>query len=190
MNLADISEIDSPVESYLCLARRAARWAKRRLPAWIEFDDILQCARLGLVEAARRFDPDRGTPFFVYARKHVYGAAIDAFRSVRYRDYQHVQLLEAVPLEWPDSDQRLACRDLRQILSRILRDLPKREQDLLVRRYWHGTAMRDIANILRISTSQAHKLHTHALGKIRSEFYRTMHFAVRGPGVVIRLLLP
>ena len=65
--------------------------ARRRLPSCIEFEDIHQSARLGLVEAATRFDADRGTPFAAYARKRVYGAAIEPFRRRFYRDYQHIQ---------------------------------------------------------------------------------------------------
>ncbi len=46
---------------------RFARWAARRLAGWLEeidpdwFDDVLQAARLGLVDAAEHWDERRGT---------------------------------------------------------------------------------------------------------------------------------
>jgi hypothetical protein len=57
----------------LWMVGRAARWAKRRLPLTIEFDDLYQSAFLGLQEAAVHFDPALGVPFESYARKRVYG---------------------------------------------------------------------------------------------------------------------
>lgn len=47
--------------------------ARRFVRTGIEFDDLVQAARLGLVEAARRFDPGLGTAFTTYALPVVLG---------------------------------------------------------------------------------------------------------------------
>jgi len=82
---AELSRRNLMAESHLGLARRAACRAKRRLPSSIEFDDLYQSAALGLLQAANRYDPTRGTPFEQYAWKRVCGAAFNAFRGQRYR---------------------------------------------------------------------------------------------------------
>ena len=47
----------------------ASRFARRGEP----FEDLLQVAAVGLVAAARRFDPDRGVPFVAYAMPTIEG---------------------------------------------------------------------------------------------------------------------
>jgi RNA polymerase sigma-B factor len=58
------------VAIYLPVARRLAkRYAGVREP----YDDLLQVASLGLLNAIDRYDPDAGTPFVGYARPTIIG---------------------------------------------------------------------------------------------------------------------
>jgi RNA polymerase sigma factor (sigma-70 family) len=57
----------------------------------IELSDMESCAYLGLVQAARRYDPSYG-PFAHFAYKHVHGAIIDRYRRAAYRDMQHASI--------------------------------------------------------------------------------------------------
>lgn len=66
------------VEQHLDLARRvAARYAGRGEP----MDDLVQVARVGLVKAARRFEPDRGSEFAAYAVPTMLGEIRRYFRD-------------------------------------------------------------------------------------------------------------
>ena len=66
------------VEDHLDLARRvAARYAGRGEP----MDDLVQVARVGLVKAARRFEPDRGNDFAAYAVPTMLGEIRRYFRD-------------------------------------------------------------------------------------------------------------
>jgi RNA polymerase sigma-B factor len=58
------------VEQHLPLARGLAR---RHAGAGETFEDLVQVGALGLVAAARRYDPDRGIPFAAYAAPTVDG---------------------------------------------------------------------------------------------------------------------
>jgi RNA polymerase sigma-B factor len=58
------------VEQHLPLARGLAR---RHAGTGEPFEDLLQVGALGLVAAARRYDPDRGVPFAAYAAPTVDG---------------------------------------------------------------------------------------------------------------------
>lgn len=55
----------------------AATYYGRRLHDEIEFDDYLQHARVGMLEALERFDPGRGVLFRTFAARRMHGAILD-----------------------------------------------------------------------------------------------------------------
>src|SRR6266704_5745017 len=59
------------------LARRMAS----TMPHSIDLDDLVQDGVLGLIDAANRFDADRGIKFETFAERRVRGAMIDALRK-------------------------------------------------------------------------------------------------------------
>ena len=59
------------------LARRMAA----SMPNSIDIGDLVQDGVLGLIDAARRFDEDRGIKFETFAERRVRGAMIDALRK-------------------------------------------------------------------------------------------------------------
>jgi RNA polymerase sigma-B factor len=69
---------DEIVERTLWLATRGARrFADRGEP----FDDLVQVARIGLLNAIDRFDPDHGVPFGAYATPTIMGELRRYFRD-------------------------------------------------------------------------------------------------------------
>lgn len=70
---------DELIEAHVPLARRAARAYARKLPRLA--DEFASAALLGLVEAARRFDPGRGVKFSTFAARRITGAILDAARQ-------------------------------------------------------------------------------------------------------------
>ncbi len=58
------------------LARRVAS----SMPHSIELSDLVQDGMIGLIDAARRYDEDRGIKFETFAERRVRGAMIDALR--------------------------------------------------------------------------------------------------------------
>ncbi len=66
------------IELYMPLARRmASRYAGVSEP----YDDLLQVASLGLLNAVDRFDPTRGTPFAGFAKPTIHGELKRYFRD-------------------------------------------------------------------------------------------------------------
>ena len=51
------------------------------LPSHVSREDLLSCARVALVEVARRFDPAAGATFATYALPRLQGAVLDELRS-------------------------------------------------------------------------------------------------------------
>jgi RNA polymerase sigma factor for flagellar operon FliA len=69
-------------ESHSDLPRRAAAIVYRRVHPHVEYDELVALGNVGLVEAAARFDPDRGISFPAYAWYRVQGAIIDGVRKL------------------------------------------------------------------------------------------------------------
>ena len=62
------------------LVEIVARQVSRAIGPSIELGDLLSFGREGLLDAARRYDPERGVPFRAYANFRVRGAIIDGVR--------------------------------------------------------------------------------------------------------------
>jgi RNA polymerase sigma factor for flagellar operon FliA len=79
-NRRPTAERDRLIASHLDIARRISLRMARRCPAWISSDDLVAAGRLGLLEAAERYDETRQEPFLVFAEKRIRGAVLDELR--------------------------------------------------------------------------------------------------------------
>jgi RNA polymerase sigma factor for flagellar operon FliA len=89
------------VEKHLGLVRVQASDILKTsgLPASIEFDDLVSFGTQGLIEAAQRFEPERGAAFPTFAYYRVRGAIYDGLRSfgwVNRRQYAKLREQERV----------------------------------------------------------------------------------------------
>lgn len=68
------------IEQYAFLVKRIALHLLARMPASVQLDDLVQAGMLGLMEAARKYDGDRGASFETYAGIRIRGAMVDEMR--------------------------------------------------------------------------------------------------------------
>jgi RNA polymerase sigma factor for flagellar operon FliA len=54
----------------------------RKLPYYMEFDELMSSAMLGLTEAANAFDPAEGVPFATFSYYRIRGAVFDGIRRM------------------------------------------------------------------------------------------------------------
>jgi len=78
---ADAPEVLERFQSQLDLVEIIARQTARAMGPVVEIDDLRSFGREGLLDAARKFDSERGVPFRAYANFRVRGAIIDGIRS-------------------------------------------------------------------------------------------------------------
>ena len=62
------------------LIKRIANHIKCRLPPHIELDDLIQAGLIGLLQAKKCFDPEKGASFETYASIKIHSAIIDDLR--------------------------------------------------------------------------------------------------------------
>ncbi len=73
---------DQMVLEQLPLVKAIVRQFIRRVPSWVDRQDLEAAGMLGLAEAARRFDSGRGIPFAAFAATRVRGAILDELRRL------------------------------------------------------------------------------------------------------------
>lgn len=71
---------DALVEQYAPLVKRIAHHLLARLPESVLADDLIQAGMVGLLEAARSFDPGKGASFSTFAGIRIRGAMLDDLR--------------------------------------------------------------------------------------------------------------
>lgn len=102
-----------PAHEYLPFVRRIARRVARRLPRHVGFDDLVGAGVVGLLEAMRRYDPERVTNFETFAEFRIRGAIIDELRR---RDLMA-------------RDARIEAKQLEQTRSRLSQSLGREPED-------------------------------------------------------------
>lgn len=68
------------IKTHAVLVKRMAWHLLARLPPSVQLDDLLQVGMIGLLEAARFYDPDRGASFETYAGIRIRGHMLDEVR--------------------------------------------------------------------------------------------------------------
>lgn len=72
------------VLAHLGLVKRVALHLKARIPAFMELDELVQVGMIGLLEASRAYDPDKGVGFENFAHSRVRGAMLDEVRRLSF----------------------------------------------------------------------------------------------------------
>lgn len=72
---------NSLVEEYYPYATSIANRVSQTLSSAVDYEDVLCNARLGLLEAAQRFDPSQGIEFRTFAYYRIKGAIYDGLRK-------------------------------------------------------------------------------------------------------------
>jgi len=70
------------VERYMPLVRKRAERIRSRLPHEIELDDLISAGSVGLIDAIKAFEPERGVKFETFCIPRVQGAMLDELRSM------------------------------------------------------------------------------------------------------------
>jgi len=73
---------DSLITECLPLVKFIAHRISARLPAHVEVDDLIHSGILGLIDAVKKFEPDRNVKFKTYAEQRIRGAILDGLRDL------------------------------------------------------------------------------------------------------------
>ena len=113
-----IQDREKLVVDMLPLVKRVALKIRKRLPAQVEFDDLLSDGVVGLVDAVAKFNPRKRVKLESYARHRIRGSILDGLRGAdpvprdlrrKHKNFQKLnQELEA-DLGRPVKDEEMAA---------------------------------------------------------------------------------
>jgi RNA polymerase sigma factor FliA len=145
------------------------------IPHWVDRDDLTSAGMIGLLQALRSFDPDRGVSFLAFARLRIRGAIYDELRrshpmgraalghgvTVEPRGDEVEQVDETAP------DAGLLRREQCAHLHEAVAALPPRLRYVVNGYYYEERRIKDLAVDLRVSAPMVSKLHAKALSYLR-----------------------
>jgi RNA polymerase sigma factor for flagellar operon FliA len=119
------------IETYRSYSHAISAEILKKLPSSVDRDDVIGAAELGLVEAARNFDPARGVLFKTFAYYRIRGAIYDSLRKMGWlkndahlrfeasaneyiKDYTEAGALNSVP------SPSAAAQEVQQLTSSVL----------------------------------------------------------------------
>ncbi|MCB0878791.1 MAG: sigma-70 family RNA polymerase sigma factor [Thermoleophilia bacterium] len=184
------------VEENLELVDKIVRGMLRRLPSHIDKADLIQQGRIGLMEAARRYDPTSAASFKTFATYRIRGEIIDGLRahsqgrpaeagwnesvesigeSASSSSGDEVSgfvssvkaLSTAFELATSTGENPLEESLEKTTLWNAVGRLPERERHVCELLYKMDMTMQDIANLMGTSKASVSRLHKRALERLR-----------------------
>ncbi len=76
----EMAAVHLEIEQYAHLVKRIGLHLLARMPASVQLDDLIQAGTIGLMEAAQKYDGERGASFETYAGIRIRGAMVDEMR--------------------------------------------------------------------------------------------------------------
>lgn len=150
------------------LVRTLAAGLYRQSGGAADRDELQSAGFAGLVCAAQRYHPGRGTAFASFAYYRILGAMRDQMRAARDVEHHDGDPADVVEDPHPPADALLAAREALVALGRGLAELPGRERLLVERCYFDGVTLSIVAEELGISTSRASRLRCRAVAALRA----------------------
>jgi RNA polymerase sigma factor for flagellar operon FliA len=186
------------VEDHLELVDKIVRGMLRRLPSHIDKADLIQQGRIGLMEAARRYDPTSAASFKTFATYRIRGEIIDglrAFSNNRPAEGAWNESVEAIGersgdgggddvggfissvqalgmafnLATSTTENPLEESLEKQALWQAVTRLPERERHVCELLYRMDMTMQDIADLMNTSKASVSRLHKRALERLRED---------------------
>lgn len=68
------------IRAHMPMVNRVAAHLRGRIPPFMELEELIQVGMVGLIEAARAFDPSRGVDFELFALRRIRGSMLDEVR--------------------------------------------------------------------------------------------------------------
>ena len=159
------NDISTLCEQFLPLANKLAYEKKRVLPDFIDFEELQSAAYMGLVEAANRFDPEKGVAFSTFAYPRIWGEINDYLRQLGWG--KRGESRQATSLDFRSEDEDCALKDLieakeefneDEFLEVVSRGLDEKAEDVLRFYFIDEYSMKDVGKQFGVSESRISQL--------------------------------
>lgn len=149
------------------LVLQIAKRQALRLPRWVPLSEHVQNGQIGLLQAAKRYNPFSGVPFQAFARQRITGAIIDAYRRRNYDFELHEEIPESYDESVPsDQEEVVAASQRRTALESAIGLLPEHLAEA-ARTYLREETLRDFAARVGITEPAACTRRQEAMEELR-----------------------
>ena len=190
------------IDDHLNLVYSIAVRVYRSIRGPIELDDLISFGTVGLLQAADRYDPERGSSFATFAYSRIRGAIYDGIRdsaplpATIYRELRsrrddpnyragrvipfvtsldaHLESGNQVADTGHDAEVATLRRELNTMVGAAIDELPERERSLIRAHYFQDKTLKSAGRELGISKSWACRMHAHALNHLRASTAREL----------------
>ena len=168
------------------LAMKLAHRYSKQYQGRHDYDDLVQAARLGILEAARTYDPSRGTAFSTHAYHRARYAISHLLKkntgiihipyNAEHDDSIEKPICTDLPERWEDfavtGEDTLSAFEGRVVLEGLLSELTKRQREVLELVFFDQYTYDEVAAELSITRQTAHATATRALEKLRDAAHK------------------
>ncbi len=152
-----------------------------------DYDDLYSVGYLGLMDAAKKYDPSRGVKFSTFAVPRIRGAITDEIRRLnkasRGKNPPKMESIEGNRNENDKPIAELADRGLSPLDKTILKDqrlelmktiarLTEMERQVIYLYYYKGYNMRKIADMIGRTEGRVSQVHSQAIKRLRNRLAR------------------
>ena len=175
------------IKKYLYLVKSIVNKTAINFPVHVDREDLEQQGLLGLLNAAKRYDPEKKVKFGSYASHVIRGHILDYAkyhwpvsvpRSVREKKSTirksvelKSQMIQDKKIE--SAAHCLTAEENKKRLLMAVKRLQFREKLVIVLYYYEGLVMRDIGELMGLTVPRVSQLHSMAMQKMYySEFLK------------------
>ncbi len=166
---------DQLIESHMPLVAKIAKRVKRGLPAHVDLNDLISEGYVGLVQAADRFDTNKGLAFATLAGTRIHGAIVDYLRSLKMnaRNSKDATFPSQLPEGWDAAYEEQL--EVRGDIARALSVLPHKHRQLIIARIYLDVDYKTICARLGLSESSAFNYYRRSLSLMRDHLQGVQH---------------
>ena len=181
---------DQLIVEYAPLVRHVVGKVAPRGIVGVDREDLLSAGALGLVRAARRYDPAQPAEFKTYAYACIRGAVLEELRCRRKAKGTSTadgwssvvslqELTEAGTSDLsrsaeqsPSPDEQAEQKESLALMAEAIDELPRRERVTLVLYAERHLTLQQIARVLGVTEGRASQLHSAAVAKLSARLGR------------------
>ncbi|MCH2100531.1 MAG: sigma-70 family RNA polymerase sigma factor [Planctomycetes bacterium] len=164
---------------------------KPRLPNSVSEEELHAAGMVGLLKAARSYDPSRGAGFKTYAYHRIRGAMLDELRSLDFlprslrekarEKGEQAPAVIGLPTNEDGSDNlegvegdgmisgAIENQELAEALQEAIRALPEKMRVVMHLYYNEGRRMHEIGEQLSLTESRVSQIHSAAVARLRRD---------------------
>ncbi len=170
--------------------RLVAHITKKYENSKIDNDDLISIGTIGLIKGIDTYSKSHGTKITTYCARCIENEILMYFRSnkknnnnisldepIGYdKEGNDITILDVLKTPKPDYIEDMYIKDNIKHLNKYIKNLTKREQEIIVKRYGLGNeeekTQKEIAKDLNISRSYVSRIEKRAITKILREFIK------------------